>query len=539
MISKTRNDLKALLFIGITGVKNHLLEILRNPLRAAGFICQILIYFGIILSPFLLNKRNAGPIVDIRICKPYIGGFLFLLLTLITFQSLMKAAKSYLPANFIKADENLVFPSPIKPRTMYFYSFLRSFGLDIFLLSIYTFLTVIISMANRLPILWKNAGYALAGLFLFMVFIQSIRFFIYSFNKRFHKEKAVQSIIYFCALLLLLLLLKTWLNSGRNLLSFVKAIDQNDFEWVPMIGWTKGLVSGLLTGSAWLTYYLLLNFLFALIGMSVSVVLADNYYEDAGEFLNRMELVRSSASRGDYGMEYEAGKVRLSYHGTGAKAFLWKDLLIYIRKKEGKKFSILWNLLFLAAGSISAYFIRNEKTVSIILFIILAGYIIALISMEISGIPYEIKHVYFYTLPGNVKSKMFWIMIFPLTKLFMRILLFILPFLILKNISSLQVLAAYIAICSFGAVKSCEKIIEQVLIPDGSKNILVSYIIVIAQLLFHVPGFLLALLAYYFTKSISLTLIFFAPGEAISVFLIFMISERLFQKLELKEPANL
>jgi hypothetical protein len=274
--------------------------------------------------------------------------------------------------------------------------------------------------------------------------------------------------------------------------------------------------------------------------MMLSVVWANDYYEEVGEVLGKMDQMVASASRGDFDAMYNSGlesnnkEINLPFEGKREKAFLYKDLLIYMRKKQGKKLSILWNLLFTAAGIAIAYFTRNTGKSAAIYIMLFSGYMYSIVSMEIGGIAYEIKHVYFYILPGRVKNKIVWASMFPVLRAFVQLFLFVVPFMFVKNVHVTETLTAYIAICSFAVVKSCEKIIKIVILPDDNKNILFVYIMGIAQLLFNVPGFLFGGLTYYLTKNLSLALIAFVPGEIISILSMLMISEKLFKRVELK-----
>ncbi len=542
MMSKVIRDLKALFFISLMGFKNKFLEAVKNPLKLVVGILKILLFSSFFIVPNLLKKGGKGinQSLNVEPYIPYIGGALLILFCVITFQGIRKAVKNYLPTNFNKADINIVFTSPISKKTMYFYSFIRSFGVNLFVLAMYVITTVVIAKAFKLPLLWGNAPYMAFGLFFFMIFMQSLSFFIYSFNKKFKKEKEIKFILILCTALLLALFLRTWYYGERSLIGFLKAVGGAKFEWIPVIGWTKGLVSGLFYSSENLYIYLLLNGIIAILGAVFAVSLADDYYEDAQKLIDQIDDITASASTGDFeGMNLDkkdnyTKKVRLSYEGKGAKAFLWKEILIFIRKSENKGLRMLWNLMFPCIGGIIAFFMRSKGATDIAVTLLFIGYMYAIIAAEIKGLPYEMKHIYIYTLPGRVKDKMVWVSAVSAVKSMLQYLIFILPFIFLNSISILQLFAVYVAFCSFVLVKSCEKIIKQVVAPDGDKNSFLAYIIGIAQLLFNIPGFLFAGLTYYFTRNWTYALLLFVPGEIIAAFVMIIISERLFKKVEFR-----
>lgn len=540
MINKALLDFKVLLYLSIMGLKNRFLEALKNPLKVAGAVLQILFLAAIFFLPYFLKGEKNNLIPDIRIYKPYFGGVFLAAFALIIFQSLRKAAKSYLPGSFNKADVNLLFTSLISKRTVYFYSFLRSFAAIALMLLIFSVIILAAAGSFRLPLLWGNTAYAIGGLFLFIIFIQSARFFIYSFNKKYKKEGLIKFVLFSLSIALLIWFLLTYFYSEKSLLGFINALDKVDFEWIPVIGWTKGLLTSLLYGSPNLIYYLILNALAAFMSTALSVIWADDYFEDAGEHLNRVDEIKDAALKGDYvppdSDSNKTGtlKVKLSYEGMGARAFFWKELLILLRNSQGKKLSILWYLLFTFMGAVLAYALKDEKASFIALLSLLGGYMIALISMEIKGLSYEMKHIYFYTLPGSTKSKMLWISVIPFLKISAQYFLFLLPFVFFKNISLFQLASVYAAFCSFAAVKACEKLIKQIVMPDNSKNIILAYVMGIAQLLFNTPGLLFGGLAYFLTRNFALALLLFVPGEIISVFLMLIISEKLFNRAELR-----
>lgn len=542
MTSKVIKDLKALFFISLMGFKNKFLEAIKSPLKLVLGILKILLFSSFFIVPHFLKKGDTSinQSLDVNIYMPYIGGSLLILFSIIIFQSIRKAVKSYLPSNFNKADINIIFTSTIGKKTMYFYSFLRSFGINLFLLAIYVISIVAVAKAVKLPLLWGNVFYVAFGLFFFMIFMQSLDFFIYSFNKKFNKEKEIKYILILCMIFLLALFLRTWYYGERSLVGFLKAVGEAKFEWIPIIGWTKGLVSGLFCSSENLYIYLLLNGIIAILGTIFAVSLADDYYEDAQKFIDQIDDITAFASTGDYeGMNIDREenyikKVRLSYEGKGAKAFLWKEILILIRKNENKGFKILWNLLLPCIGAVVAFIMRSKDALDIAMVLLFIGYVYAITAAEIKGIPYEMKHIYIYTLPGRVKDKMIWISIVPAVKSMLQFLTFILPFIFLKSMSGMNIFAVYVAFCSFTLVKSCEKIIKQVVAPDGDKNTFLAYIIGIVQLLFNIPGFIFAGLTYYFTKNWTYALLLFVPGEIIAAFIMIIISERLFKKVEFK-----
>lgn len=531
---KIIKDLKALFFITYSSFKNQIIEIIQYPLKTMEKSFEILILLGIFI---FAAEADSKILENINNYSSYIGGGLLLVLTISTLKKLRIASNNYLPTYFSPADVNILFSSPIGKRTLYFYSILKGLFGIVFALLFILIPLLMIAKGLGVPILWSNTGYFFIGLFFYIFFMQTASFFIYSFNKRFHKENIIRLIIYFLTIGIFIIFFKNYLSSEYNIHFFFETINNSIYEWIPIIGWTKGIYMGLFRPTPNLPYYMSLNALMALVSATLAVFWATDYYEEAQEQISIMKNTKILISKSDYDTyinEEEIKPINITFKGKGPKAFLWKEILLYKKRLQRNKLPLLWNLLFLVGGSILAYFIRNKPSYSILIIIGIVGYNMASILSESAswGLNYEMKHIFIYTLPGRIRDKIFYINLLPLTITFTKIILFVLPLLFLTNYSILDILSIYLAYCSMVVVKYFDKILFEIISPNRKNNILLNILFSLLDFILYLPSLLLSSLAYYFTKNIAITCILFTIGGTISVPIILYISEKFFNRIE-------
>ena len=336
--------MSALLYVVRRSLRNAFLELLHHPgkLIAYLFIIALMLFSGI--SATLSGEPENG-FSDIRMLEGiYLG-----VLLLVTVPMLLHGLRS--GANFFNmSDVNLLFVAPKSPKKILLYGLVRQMGST---LLVCFFLLSYGGMAiSRFGIPVAMGVGLLVGLAAALFLVQLLVMFIYSLvNGRQNRIRTAKYILYAVFLLILVYIGGSIYSRGLSMESAMAAISSPVLEYIPILGWIKGLLFACLAGD------MLRIGLFAALLLLGSVLVVflflrvdADYYEDVLENAENTYAMKEAAKSGDIDaamkMSSPNRKIKVGNTGlkggSGASAFFYKHL-VEIRRRS--------RLIFLSGSS--------------------------------------------------------------------------------------------------------------------------------------------------------------------------------------------
>ena len=272
----------------------------------------------------------------------------------------MNAGSSF----FTMPDVNLLFVSPVSPKKVMVYGLLKQMGAT---LLIAFFLIAYGGMAvNAFGISVGQAACLLLGFAVVVFFDQMLTILIYSFaNGNEKRIRGVKTVVYALLAALLCYLAVRITAGGTSLESVYAAVSDPVLEFLPVVGWMKGLLFGAMAGD------LLRALLFGglmLAGLAACIWLfwrsdAD-YYEDVLQTTESAYQLKAAIKEGRVvdksTLSGKTPKVRETglRGGWGASAFFYKQFR-EIKRTSRLVFLGKSTLTVLAAGLFMAIVMKN------------------------------------------------------------------------------------------------------------------------------------------------------------------------------------
>ena len=315
---------------------------------------------------------------------------------------------------FLMADVNLLFPAPMKPQSVLFFRLMSQ---------IFILLFVGFWMGFQIPNLVVNAHlplaaalFAVATWTFLIIYSQLISVLVYTVTATHPKNKQyiLPSIIGVVAVLGGGFAIYQWKTAGNILFAADRFFNFPGSNWIPVIGWLKGMVLFAMEEKIWLSFAcmgLLLAGVFPL-AWAIWRVKAD-FYEDAmaGAQIHTEKLEAANKSR--FGISANRNKdrgdniKRDGLWGNGANMFFTKTLYNRFRFGILKVFTKT-SLFYLAMAILfSAFMVFVLKTPNFWF----AGFAFcAAVFFRALGNPLstDMENVYFQMVPASFSSKVFW-----------------------------------------------------------------------------------------------------------------------------------
>lgn len=326
--------MSALFFLLKKEAKNSFLDLLRHPVKLVAYI----LLFGMLgFSIFQRAVMHWGvpPVTaaaDIRLLHGVYFGALLLLGVPILLSG-MKSGAAFFKMN----DVNLLFPAPISPRKILLYGLLRQLA-SILLLTIFLLLYGVMAM-DLFGVTWGEILLLVLGLVLGLFQFEVLAMLAYQLSNRnprwVQRMRGALYIVLAAAAIGVLYGFSLGEGGPDSLLS---AISVSVLEALPVFGWVKGLVFGLISGN-------LLNLFIYGILVATTIIAAllvflkgnVDYYESV---LDRAEAdYEQRTAEGASRSARERGNPRVSKLGIGAG---WgADVFLFKHLREGKRRSRL------------------------------------------------------------------------------------------------------------------------------------------------------------------------------------------------------
>ncbi|TGE38205.1 hypothetical protein E4K67_09550 [Desulfosporosinus fructosivorans] len=405
---------------------NYIVEIRRTPKKLISYFLFVA-WIVIVMFPQLKNKKSISIAMNDTVVQIMLGGFA-LLLSAFVFFTLFSALKK-LSYTFGMGDVNLLFPSPLEPQRILFWSMLKK---------------IPISLAQTvLPVLFLtptllNLGLRPQGIFFVYVSFVSLAllmsplaFLVFLLSVRYQKGQWVASIIT-CSVIWLVGCWVWQVRGDLSLLNLITGYQAGGVRQFPVVGWILQVAVAAFYGASRDTYLALFGIVLTLGIVNFAVFgLAKDYYEDVLDHAAKIEEARSLKRSGRRPQLSDAfAKLRrerkITVQGTYAesKAFLFKQIVSYRSTGFNEYFGFLAPLAVLAGVLIGFMASQRGSDPSEWLFTFngIIAYIL-LLSSTTSPVSSELALPYIYVLPGTFYKKILALNAIPLIRFAINILL--------------------------------------------------------------------------------------------------------------------
>ena len=235
--------MSALFFLLRKEAKNSLLDLLRHPVKLVAYI----LLFGMLgFSIFQRAVMHWGvpPVpADLRLLHGVYFGALLLLGVPILLSG-MKSGASFFRMN----DVNLLFPAPISPRKILLYGLLRQLA-SILLLTIFLLLYGVMAM-DMFGVTWGEILILVLGLVVGLFQFEVLAMLAYQLSNRNPRwVQRMRGALYIVLATAAIGVLYGFSLGKGGPDSVFSAISVSVLEALPVFGWIKGLVFGLISGN--------------------------------------------------------------------------------------------------------------------------------------------------------------------------------------------------------------------------------------------------------------------------------------------------
>jgi len=524
---------------------NNLLLILRNPLRLIPYGLA-LAYFLFMYSRGVSGSEGTSAEVDMDTVgevdvalQNIIGVLTVLALAYFLFQ-LYRASKKNITF-FKMADVNLLFPAPVKPANILLYymgrSFLPSLGGSLFFL-IYSGG----QLAKDFDLDFFGAVFLVLGFTFYFFLIFPLRFLIYTLNTRFQILEVLRLGIFIVGLGMALVVIIPGLMAEKFWEGIFAWVASPWFDLVPIVGWSKGMMSYFVTGN-WIlsSSYLLLYILTYFTVVKLVIRFSGYYYEDVLDATqsneDRLEKAKGKKEITEDTYSLNSKKqLALPEFGLGAKAIYWRNYVQSSRQDFHPLFGIYsMGMVFLGIvfAGLSHFEWFAHQIFYIYLIFLLFFYFMAGFGRATIG---DLKKPWFILIPASWSSK-FWNMIkLDLLQTLLFSLVLIVPSVFLAQFHWGLILFFPLGMIFSYLIGLGLNLIPQIGLDEGWDRILIKPLMIGGISLFGLlPSLFIAILFFAITKQFVYGLAVGVLGLGVVAGLLLHVSLDILKRLEFKE----
>ena len=382
------NKLKILINKDIHQVKNYFKAFNKNRKKL------IPVAFYIIWFYFMFRSQTDSDFYSINYFKNFSFGILTFLL-IISFINIYFERTSY----FNMADVNLLFTAPIDSKLVLIYAIFKTSWKQM-LAALFMFMFLSPSLINA-GIHFPQLLIGVLAYALFIFAIEPISFIVGQLGKKYDLKFIISALV---AVLLIMISIPMIL-----LKSPIEGIQSEYMNFVPLIGWSRGIFMGMFQINSYFFIYILLMVLFIITINLYIIKTSAHYYEDVITATENKEAYTSKKKQGkaSLNIRFNFNKdkdIHIAGDYQGARAFHWKNKLKAIREDFHYLFGVQ-TLLFLIL-SVGMVFIKSYRNFEIpypIMYMSATGiilYIYTLFSLNAGGED-ELEMHFFYLIPEN------------------------------------------------------------------------------------------------------------------------------------------
>jgi hypothetical protein len=483
--------MKAILFLVRKEIKNQLLQLLRHPAKLILYLAVLALLVFSMLSGS--KQSTTREYLDYRI----LHGIYLVVLMFIAVPSILSGLKS--GTTFFKmSDVNLLFVSPISPKKILAYGLVKQMASTLLMMFFLLFYGGMMSTAFGItPV---QMVILVLGIALMVFAIQTVTLLIYTYsNGRPKRIRKVEITLYAVIVAMVAFIFGKFLLSGSNIEALYAALASPYLEFVPIVGWIKGMIFAALKGN---TVNVILYAVLNGIAIAGSILLFMNsesdYYEDVLQTTERTFELKESVKKGHgFAMSKKTQKVKNTgiNHGWGANTFFFKHLL-QNKRQSPIPFVGVSTLVLLAVNILLVIFLRaisgsdeDQIPTSMLMTIALvaSSYILFIFNAAGDWVQ-ELQKPYIYLIPATPFDKLIWASLSTVIKPVVDGVLIFTALSIILSASPATALLCMLVYSSMGFLYIAANILFQRLFGQGiSKGIvMLAYMLVILLLL--APG---------------------------------------------------
>ncbi len=327
--------MKAILYLIRKEIKNAIIDLFHHPAKLISYLAIIALLGFSLFSGTKSESHSSGKYLDMRI----LHGIYLAVLLFIGVPGILTGVKS--GATFFKmCDVNMLFVSPVSPKTILGYGLIKQMASSILMMAFLMFYAGMATSAFGVTIGQMLA--LVAGIALMVFMMQVLVLLIYSFSSgRPGRIRTVKICVYAMLGAMVAFAFGSFLINGANMEALLSAIASPNLELVPLFGWIKGMIFGIITGNTMhIVLYAVLNS-FAIAGSILLFANSDSdYYEDVLQSTETSFALRQAVKDGrSVGMNSMNAKPRKVTdtginHGWGADTFFFKHMREAKRKSR-------------------------------------------------------------------------------------------------------------------------------------------------------------------------------------------------------------
>lgn len=520
---------------------NYIVEIRRTPKKLISYFLFIA-WIILVIFPGLKNKRNLAQQMTPTMFHVVMAIYAILIAFFI-FATLFSALKK-LSYTFSMGDVNLLFPSPLEPQRILFWSMLKKIPIS--------FAQTVLPVLFLTPTLY-NLGLRTEGIiFVYLSFVSlalllsPMAFLAFLLSVRYQKERWVRAVLS----LSVIWFIGNWfwaVKDDLTLLNVLMGYQAGGVWQFPVIGWILQIAAATFNGPSNETV-LALSALILTMGLIYFAVfrLAKDYYEDVLDHAAKIEEIRQVKRNGrslniELFAKYQKGR-KVTVQGTylESKAFIFKQKVKYRSTGINEYFGYL-SLLALIAGAFVGFIVSQKGADPSVGLFILNGSLayILLLSSTASPISTELMLPYIYILPGTFYKKVLALHTLPIVRLALNVLLLNLSYTFMAKgdgrtwvtafTFSLVLIAMYFELGS-------SALLSHVLLPSSLDRKLFYPLVIFVQILMVViPAGLVGGILYWLSRSEWVSGLGVALTNGIVGGLVLGFSDKLFAYVEMRE----
>ena len=494
--------MKSIFYLWRTSLKNRLLNMKHHPGQLIFVILMaFLLIFCLIsaaLSPGVALPAGRSP--DLTPLSAILGGvFLFLFVTSV--QKGLSSGASF----FTVADVNLLFLSPVSPQKILTYGLVKQAGTTL-LLGFF-----ILFQSSNLKSFFGLGTAAVFTLFLgyclFSFLGELVSMIIYAGISGDPRRKTlVKNGLYALIALAAVLFVATTVQTGDILTALLRLLGSPDFQYIPLMGWTTGIIMRLITGD--LAVALIFLALDVLLGAGIVFLVSrtgSDYYEDVLQSAENAYAMKTAAREGRVMETRDTAKISRKKtgigRGKGASVFFYKHLLE--NRRSGTLGINKFTLIYAVAGWALCIFLGDKLDYMWILGMLCYLQLFSAVSgrwIKETALPY------IYMIPQPSFKKLFFASLESLLDGLVGGVIILIPCGLILGEGPLIITAALITRLGLACLLSAGNILVQRLLGGLQSKMLITLLYYLILIIVLIPGVIVAAITGVLTLSLPLAL---------------------------------
>ena len=496
--------MSALFYLLMTRLKNTMKSLVQKPARLI-YVLFMAAMLGLTVFAGNTADEEARQLRDIR--ELTAGAT-----ALYTLMFLILAKNGFATGGtiFTMPDVNLVFPAPLRQRSVLFYGLLRQIGasllLSFFILFQYSWIHDLYGASYGF-LLILVLGYALA-----VFFGQFVAMVIYALTSADEKKQRIAKTIYivYIALLLLWLAVNILPDMANVLPRAVDAISSPVIGFTPVGGWLGRFAYGVAAGEP---LQILLGLgLCALLGVILIAIIEKShadYYEDV---IKTAEVSQSAINASRQGMVADTSPKNVKVGKTGFGRGSGAEMFYYKHQLENRRSRVLildaTSLIFAAVVIIFSFFMKAMEG-SIIAVFIMSTYM-QLFSVSLGRFSRELTKPYIYLLPEPPFAKMLHALRESLPSAVVESILVYVPIYFILGLSVPELICCILARISFALLYQVSNVAVMRIWKGSSSKMVIMLLYILTMVILAAPGIVLAVVG----SAVGAALLPFLAGSA-------------------------